>query len=151
MEKQEVPFDEIMHASAVNFLLSDNEKDAAITLLSCTVDLRWADQERYTLYLRGPRPIYTAMKEKNNPIRESIIKAFNAVLPADMCIGDIFPLASLVDVEPNWKEQMLDIAMGKQVHNQGANLARTLATTAFIVGVLAQIERVFSQKKSQTH
>lgn len=122
MEKQKVPFEEVMLASAVNFLLSEDEKEAAITLLSCAADLIEQNEHEYILYLRGPRHIYTALKDRFGPLNLSISNAFNAVFPIEDHLKDIFPLANVVDVEPNWKEQMLDIAMGKQVHNQGVDI-----------------------------
>ncbi|SRR5260221_5369440 len=39
MGQKQVSFDEQMHASAVHFLLSEKETEAALALLSCEVDL----------------------------------------------------------------------------------------------------------------
>jgi len=126
MEQTEVSFDEQMHASAVHFLLSEKETEAALALLSCTVNLKfqgdnWGN-DVYTLFLRGPRYVYEAIKNEERPIRKSIEDAFGAVLPPDCNIGYIRALANLIDVEPNWKAQMLEIAQGKEVHNQGIDI-----------------------------
>lgn len=129
MEQTEVSFDEKMHASAVHFLISENEKEAALALLSCEVDLEigynsWSGNS-FNLYLRGPRHIYEALQnivDEESGIGQSIQNAFNAVLPAQDYIGKIIPLASLIDVEPDWKSQMFDIAQGKEVHNQGIEI-----------------------------
>jgi hypothetical protein len=73
--------------------------------------------------------VYDIIKNESNPIRESIKKAFNAVLPAKEYITQIIPLANLIDIEPNWKETMLDIAKGKLVHNQGIDINNKVMIT----------------------
>jgi hypothetical protein len=122
MEESEVSYDERMQASAIHFLISENEKEAALTPLSCTAKLEWNDTNRCNLYLRGPRHIYEALKNEENPIRESIKNAFYAILEPGDYIDNIYPLANLVDVEPNWKAQMLEILHGKAVHNQSIEI-----------------------------
>ncbi|HZO75702.1 MAG TPA: hypothetical protein VFB60_26080 [Ktedonobacteraceae bacterium] len=126
MEQNQVSFDEQMHASAVYFLISEKENETALTLLSCTAELAFQNQNwegtAYSLYLRGPRYIYQIIKDKDHQITKQIINAFNAVLPAKDYVNEIIPLANLVDVEPNWKEQMLEIVQGKEAHNQGIEI-----------------------------
>jgi hypothetical protein len=39
MDETVVSFDESMHASAVHFLISEKEQEAALLLISCTLDL----------------------------------------------------------------------------------------------------------------
>jgi hypothetical protein len=126
MEQDNTSFDEQMHASAVHFLISEKENDAALALLTCSVDLEqqgnnW-NSVAYTLYLRGPRYIYEIIVDSENETTKRIIRAFNAVLPARDYIYDIIPLANIIDVEPNWKEQMLETAQGREVHNQGIEI-----------------------------
>jgi very-short-patch-repair endonuclease len=125
MEQNNVSFDEQMHASAVQFLISENENDEALALLSCSVDLQqdssW-NSMAYTLYLRGPRHVYEILKNIEHETTKRIRNAFDAVLPAMDYVKDIIPLANLVDVDPKWKEQMLEIALGKEVHNQGIEI-----------------------------
>ena len=62
MQQPEVSFDETVHASAVQFLIQENEKEAAAALLSCTFELSvWesdGDYADYNVLLRGPREIY---------------------------------------------------------------------------------------------
>jgi hypothetical protein len=43
-------------------------------------------------------------------------------MPWDCAIQNILIKANLIDIEPDWKAQMLDIALGKQVHNQGIEI-----------------------------
>jgi hypothetical protein len=126
MEETVVSFDERMHASAVHFLISEKEQEAALLLISCTVDLEvqhsnWSGVG-YALYLRGPRHVYEVLKNAEHQITKSIRGAFNAVLPARDYVSEIIALANLVDVEPNWKAQMLEILQGKAVHNQGLEI-----------------------------
>lgn len=126
MEQVEVSFDEKMHASAVHFLINEKGNEAALALLSCEVTLEvgnnsWSGNG-YTLYLRGPRSVYETLKDDDHPIVTAIRQAFNAVLPPSDHIQGIVALASIVDVEPNWKAHMLEIIQGKTVHNQGVEI-----------------------------
>src|SRR6266851_3586801 len=128
MEQTEVSYDERMQASAIHFLISENEKEAALTLLSCTTKLEWwGDTNECDLYLRGPRHIYEALKNEENPIRKSISNAYHAIFEPGEYIRNIYPLANLVDVEPNWKAQMLEILQGKAVHNQGIEISNRVS------------------------
>ncbi len=126
MEQNQVSFDEHMHARAVNFLISEKENEAALALLSCTAELSLQHQnwngDAYILYLRGPRYVHQIIGEKEHQITKQIINAFDAVLPAKDYVNEIVPLANLVDIEPNWKEQMLEIIQGKEAHNQGVEI-----------------------------
>jgi hypothetical protein len=126
MEETQVSYDERMHASAVHFLISEKEQEAALILLSCTVNLEiqhhsWSG-DGYALYLRGPRYVYELLKNEEHPIKTSIKNAFDALLPAKDYISEIVAQANLVDVEPDWKAQMLEVAQGKAVHNQGIEI-----------------------------
>ena len=128
MEQKEISLEKI-HASAVHFLISENKNDAALVLLSCEVTLEeidtWNGTTGYALYLRGPVQVYKTLKSEDDAeesIEKNIKYAFNAVLPARDCIDKIVPLVSLIDIEPDWKAQMFDIAQGKAVHNQGVEI-----------------------------
>ncbi len=124
---QEVSFDEKMHANAVHFLLSEKESEAALILLSCAVELDAVDNNwngvAYSVYIKGPRYVYDILKKgEEHPVTRNIEAAFNAVLPARDYVKYIIPSINLIDVEPCWKAQMLEIAQGKEVHNQGVDI-----------------------------
>src|SRR5258708_35457659 len=126
MEQNKASFIEQMHASAVHFLISENEKEIALLLVSCEVELEvqhsnWSG-DGWVLYLRAQRYIYEILNKENHQSRKSIINAFNAVLPAKDYISEVVALANIVDVEPNWKSQMREIIQGKAVHNQGIEI-----------------------------
>src|SRR5260221_13242884 len=44
------------------------------------------------------------------------------VMPWDCVVKYILVRANFVDIEPGWKAQMLEIALGKEVHNQGITI-----------------------------
>ncbi len=125
-EQSEISFDERIHASAVQFLIQENEKDAAIALLACTFELSFRDERFgdtiYSALLRGPRWVYDIIRDENHSTTKTMAKALNAVMPWDSSVENIFIRASFVDVEPDWKGQMLDIALGKEVYNQGITI-----------------------------
>src|SRR2546425_6880849 len=126
MEPPECSFDEKIHASAVQFLIQEDEKDAAIALLACTFELNEVESQwEYTGYnalLRGPRWVYEIIRDENHPTSQTVLKALNAVMPWDSTVKGVLIRANLIDVEPDWKAQMLDIALGKEVHNQGITI-----------------------------
>lgn len=113
-ELPEVSFDERIHASTVQFLIQENQKDAAIALLACTFELAAVggdnDYTEYSALLRGPRWVYEIIDDKNHPMTQTIDKALNAVMPWDGYVGRVLIRANLIDVEPDWKAQMVDIA-----------------------------------------
>jgi len=119
-------FDEQMHASAVQFLIYEDDREAAIALLSCTLDLEQINTNFginiYTAILRGSRSIYEKIRDKEHPITKSILAAFNAVFPTDSEVDYLTAKANLIDVTPDWKTQMLEIALGKEAHNQGIEI-----------------------------
>lgn len=53
---------------------------------------------------------------------QMIGKDLNAVMSWDCYVSHVLIRANLIDVEPDWKAQMLDIALGKEVHNQGVSV-----------------------------
>ncbi|HWS85133.1 MAG TPA: hypothetical protein VN207_12840 [Ktedonobacteraceae bacterium] len=122
----EVSFDERIHASAVQFLIQKNENDTAIALLACTFGLDAVggdeDYTEYSALLRGPRWVYEIIDDENHPMTQTVLKALRAVMPWDCYVGHVLIRANLIDVEPDWKAQMLDIALGKEVHNQGVSI-----------------------------
>src|SRR2546425_3173318 len=126
MEQPEVSFDETIHASAVQYLIQENEKEAAVALLSCTFELDiWDNSSSYIQYsvlLRGPRQIYEVFKDDSHPTTQAVTAALNAVMPWNCSVHRIFIRSNLVDVAPGWKAEMLDIALGKVVHNQGITI-----------------------------
>lgn len=126
MEQEKISFDERIHASAVRFLIQENEKDAAIALLACTFELSsWGtnfDRTEYSTLLQGPRWIYEVVHDENHPTIQAIHKALNAVMPWDGYVKHVWIKANLIDIEPDWKAQMLDIALGKEAHNQGVTI-----------------------------
>ncbi|HVB22314.1 MAG TPA: hypothetical protein VNG51_10245 [Ktedonobacteraceae bacterium] len=126
MEQPEVSFDEKIHASAVQFLIQENDREAAMALLSCTFELSiWNDDQSHTDYnvlLRGPRQIYEVLNDDNHRVTLAVAAALDAVMPWDCAVHRIYIRSNLVDAALGWKAEMLDIALGKVVHNQGITI-----------------------------
>ena len=115
-------------SNVVQFLVDGREMDAASVLLSCTF-LYWSDEIVDPEFIPGwhveltcPRGAYDALTNPSLPIKQQIEKAFDAVFTS---FGTIFCGvsigASLSEVDPNWRSELLDIARGKSIHNQIAN------------------------------
>ena len=133
MDAAEMPFDEKLHASAVQFLLDRHEEDAANLLLSCTLQISGADSRVYIgsehicaveVHLVGPRIAYDVLINDRHIVTKAIKRAIDAVVPADFYVSSVITRARLVDVDPSWKVELLEIARGKGVHNQGLGASK---------------------------
>lgn len=125
--------DDILQASAARFLIDGGEEDAASVLLSCSLRVyqsgdTWfmGDETHFAVHVEvtGPRATHDALRDENSPIGQAIRNAIQAVLPADNYIKHFTAHAELVDIDPDWRSELLEIARGKGVHNQAAETAR---------------------------
>ena len=122
-------------ASAIRFLIDGGEDFAANVLLSCSLD-RWVVESFYfneevdkiALKLTGPRATYEILNNKKHPIRQAVEHAFNACIQENESIGYITVHAELIDIDPDWRSELLEIARGSGVSNQvsGERTARIL-------------------------
>jgi hypothetical protein len=113
-------------ASAVRFLIDGGEEDAASMLLSAQLTIwpsgdSWYDGDEVSyaahIQLEAPRPIYEAM-DVETVAGASIRKALEAVLPPKFYIKHFTVTGALVELDPDWRAELLEIARGKGVHNQ---------------------------------
>jgi hypothetical protein len=129
------PDAEILQASAVRFLIDGNENDAASTLLSCNLSVdesgdTWhnGDETIYALHieLEGPRAVYETLRDGSHNITKAIKDAIQAVLPRDSYLKHFSARAQLIEIDPDWRNELLQIARGKIVHNQAVEAERVL-------------------------
>jgi hypothetical protein len=122
------PADQLL-ASAVRYLIDGEEERAANVLLSCSAEFREGPREHGTdglmyraiiVELRGPRAAVETLSNQEHPIRESIHQAIWAVLPSWCYLREMFVTAELVDLDPNWRTELLEIARGNRVSNQAS-------------------------------
>lgn len=121
----EYPSDEIILASAVQYLIEGQEEDAASLLLSCTLSIvygsGWAHGDEWVVsadvLVRCPRSSYEVLRDTSNPHTSSIKEALQAVVHHEVYIEKIEPSAHLVELEPGWKAELLEIARGRNVDN----------------------------------
>jgi hypothetical protein len=127
-----LPPDEQLLASAVRFLIDGHEEDAASVLLSCSLSARetssnwWEDGREITevvVTLAGPRMAYDALEAEG--VGVGVHRAIAAVLPSHSSLRRIITRAELVEVDQGWREELLEIARGRGVHNQGVALDST--------------------------
>ena len=121
--------DEVVLASAARYLVDGGEEDAASVLLSCTLDFwesgdTWyvGDETHSALHVKltGPRAPYDMLSDASHPITIAIHKALAAVLPEKTYIKHFTAHVQHVPIDPNWREELLEIARGVGVHNQAA-------------------------------
>jgi hypothetical protein len=115
-------------ASAASFLIEGGEEDAANVLLSCSlekwvIDSIWGANDIYTkiaIKLTGPRAAYEILKDKEHPIRKAVEHAFEALITENTSIDYITVHAKLIDLDPDWHSNLLEIARGRSLSNQAA-------------------------------
>lgn len=128
--------DDIIQASAARFLIDGNEEDAASVLLSCSFNVypsgdTWMSGDEVLsavhVELHGPRAAYETLNDDNNPISVAIQRAISAVLPSDEYVKHFTIHAEHIEIDPDWRDELLEIARGKGIHNQaiGGFNART--------------------------
>jgi len=128
--------DDQLLASAARFLIDGNEEDAANVLLSCSLNI-WesgdhcfaGDEVHSALHVKmsGPRAAYEILNDEKNPITTAIRNALSAVIPEDTYIRHFTVHVGLVELDPNWRSELLEIARGKGIHNQAVS-SSTLRT-----------------------
>lgn len=143
---------EILHASAIQFLIDGKEKKAAELLLSCTLThinthteaetrYKMSTSEPYTtpvlvvdITLSAPPITYDTLcdvfglswpivEDEERRIASSIKDAFSALLPPDTTLGEIHICAALVEINPQWKEEFHAILQRTGIHNQGVQFS----------------------------
>lgn len=125
---------DVFQASAVRFLIDGGEEDAASLLLSCGLKIyqsgdSWfmGDEALSAVHVEiyGPRAAYDVLCDDNNAITKAVRNAIEAVLPSDEYIKHFTVHAELIDIDPDWRSELLEIARGKGVHNQSLRAKRT--------------------------
>ena len=121
------PLEQII-ASAAKFLIEGEEYSAASALLACQpesfteVDSAWSGNETVTglgFTMRGPRVAHDLLKDRDSPICEAMYNAVNAVLPTNYYVRYINVRGELVPLSPGWKEELINLARGRTITNQG--------------------------------
>jgi len=125
----QLPSNEKLLASAVQFLVQGEDDEAASILLACELDVQftgnadhWTGIAIYDLraVVAGPRPAYDILTgDRDHPVRKAMETAIRAVTPDRTYVSDIVPRAALIDIGPDWRSEMVDIVRGKSIHNQG--------------------------------
>jgi len=122
---------EIIQASAARFLIDGGEEEAASVLLACKItaeesgDTWWnGDEQICALHvdLEGPRVAYEILHEQKHAITKAIRNAIEAVLPKDCYLKHFTARAELIDIDPDWRAELLEIARGRGIDNQAANV-----------------------------
>lgn len=150
------PFDEELQASAARFLIDGQEEDAANVLLACSLrvwdsgDTSYAGDEIHEavhVTLTGPRAAYEILTKASHPITKAIRRALEAVLPSHNYIKHFTAHAEIIDIDPDWRAELLEIARGKGVYNQAveATAARTWNNLRFRSESEVQIARALDR------
>jgi hypothetical protein len=124
--------DDVLLANAARFLIDGGEEDAASVLLSCSLSCefsgavdRWdgRDIPEIDVCLTGPRAAYDILNNWEHEITVQVRRAIAAVLPHDTTFGHLSAQAGLLEIDPDWRTELLEIARGRGVHNQAVQKA----------------------------
>lgn len=152
-----LPENHIIQASAVRFLIDGDEYDAANVLLSCTLEVSLDSEKDYfgnwrevvNTTLVGPRAAYSVLIvqpgdddpfNETRTIRDSIYAALQAVLPGSYAIT-LTARAELIAVDSEWREQLIEIAKGRGIYNQGVSVEQKSLITWYNLRFRSQSER----------
>ena len=86
-------------------------------------DTWWdGDEQLEALHVKlsGPRAAYDILTNGNHPIATAINRALAAVMPERTYLKHFSIQAELVQLDADWREELLEIARGVGVHNQAA-------------------------------
>jgi hypothetical protein len=109
-------------ASAVKFLIGGGEHEAAMLLVSCEGTVERDDYDQEYIKLTGPRAAYEALYyESKHVARKSVLRAFEALGRPYFIIS-----AALVDIDPQWRMEMMELIRGRGVTNQGADVDKPI-------------------------
>lgn len=125
----EANFDERLQASAARFLIDDGEDVAAHVLLSCSLEIslieshswNFQNYDEMAIKLSGPRAAYDILSDQKHPIRQQINRALRACSPDHWSSIHLIAKATLIDIDPDWRNELLEIARGKGVSNQAGS------------------------------
>lgn len=133
MDATEVlPEPDQLHASAVKFLIEDNDGEAASVLLACRIERVYEATSGYNgsqslmcVNLRGPAPAYNLLKNwyntDTNSIARRVCAAFEALRPHGWALGGMTIRAELVELDKEWLAELAELARGKSVDNQASD------------------------------
>jgi hypothetical protein len=120
---------EVVQASAARFLIEGGEEDAASVLLACKFtieesgDAWWdGDEQIFAAHvdLEGPRAAYDILRNGSHPSTKAIRQGIEAVMPRGFYLKHFTARAELIDIDPDRRAELLEIARGRGVNNQAA-------------------------------
>lgn len=117
-------------ASAVAYLIEGGDTKEAELLLFCTVEdvqaIHISDfgdgrvEFSVNLNLRGPRAACEFVEDRHSHEGRAIADALSASLPFDTHLNYISTRASVHVADENWRADLLELAKGKGISNQGS-------------------------------
>jgi hypothetical protein len=112
-------------ASAAKFLIEGGDEDAASVVLACNG--RWEEGDSFTydstcwsLVLRCPRAAYDILSDVRNVHTGQVARAVDAVMGPEFWRAAVVVRAELQPIDQDWRDELLEIARGRAVHNQAA-------------------------------
>jgi hypothetical protein len=122
----ELPAEEVLLASAINFLFEGQEYNEASLLMNCEIKTHYSnrnyddDTTGVLIEITGNRAVYDVIQNDALTVKDIIESAFKAILPLNFWLDGITARVGLVDVSSSdWRNSLQDLLEGKKALNQG--------------------------------
>ncbi len=133
---------EQLEASAARFLIDGGDEDAASLMLACRINVYpsgdgwWqGDEYHHALHIEVhcPRAAYDVLMDESNATGKLMRDSLAAVRPSQTYLRHFTVHGKLIEIDPDWRTELLEIARRRGVHNQaaGAENARTWRNLRF--------------------
>lgn len=128
-DEPHLPTPDELIASAAKFLIEGGDNEAASIILACEVaDVRVVNTDRWNgrftyeveVDLLGPRASFDAIRDRESPIHEKVLAALSAVQEHNCHLSYVDIRTDRVPVDPDWRQELIEVARGGKVHNQAA-------------------------------
>lgn len=122
--------EDVLLASAARFLIDGGDEDAASVLPACSLTVYESGDTWYVgdathralhVEISGPRAAHDALSDERSAVGKAIRRAIGAVVPSRTYVKHFTAHAELIDIDPDWRMELLEIARGRGVHNQAAD------------------------------
>ena len=130
------PANDVLLASAVNYLLQGDEREVAAAVLASAVSIRvqaydepvknWEDGMYYSgdvaIQITGSRKSYEMFRNTNLNTYAQLYNAFRVFLPDGYDIRITAKMQPIEALTPDWHTEMQALATGQTVSNQGVEI-----------------------------
>jgi hypothetical protein len=126
-----LPSADQLQASVVSYLLEGNERREAELFITCSLRV-WTSgdtwgfgdetAEAVHVDVTGPRVVVDILQQERHRNTKAIKKAIQDVLPIGFYLKHFTVHAAIVQIDPTWRNDLINLLAGNMVTNQGQNI-----------------------------